>query len=145
MLVVFTFCWAGLCFRDPMRGRRVGPCAAGISEGSPDSTRSNARAQYILGELARRDQNWDEATSRFSQAAKLDPNFAEAYLGWGASLVSDQKYEDAIAPLRIAEHLTPGNPDIHHALATALVRSGHKEEADKEFAIHRRLSSATGA
>lgn len=106
---------------------------------------SNSAAQYILGELARRDQNWDEATSRFSQAAKLDPNFAEAYLGWGASLVSDQKYQDAIAPLRIAEHLTPGNPDIHHALATALVRSGHKEEADKEFAIHRRLSSAKNA
>jgi Tfp pilus assembly protein PilF len=106
---------------------------------------SNSAAQYILGELARRDQNWDEATSRFSQAAKLDPNFAEAYLGWGASLVSDQKYQDAIAPLRIAERLTPGNPDIHHALATALVRSGHKEEADREFAIHRRLSSAKNA
>jgi tetratricopeptide (TPR) repeat protein len=106
---------------------------------------NNSAAQYILGELARRDQNWDEATSRFSQAAKLDPNFAEAYLGWGASLVSDQKYQDAIAPLRIAERLTPGNPDIHHALATALVRSGHKEEADREFAIHRRLSSAKNA
>jgi tetratricopeptide (TPR) repeat protein len=103
---------------------------------------NNSAAEYILGELARRDQNWDEATSRFSQAAKLNPNFAEAYLGWGVSLVGDQKYQEAIAPLRIAERLTPGNPDIHHALATALVRSGHKEEADKEFAIHRSLSSA---
>jgi Flp pilus assembly protein TadD len=80
--------------------------------------------------------------SRFSAAAKLDPSFAEAYLGWGASLVSTKKYEQAIAPLRIAERLTPGNPDIHHALATALSRSGHKEEAEKEFAIHRSLSSA---
>jgi len=102
---------------------------------------NNSAAEYILGELARRDQNWDEASSRFSQAAKLNPNFAEAYLGWGVSLVGDQKYQEAIAPLRIAERLTPGNPDIHHALATALVRSGHKEEADKEFAIHRSLSS----
>src|SRR5436305_1565828 len=31
---------------------------------------SNGGAEYILGELARRDQNWDEAISRFSQAAK---------------------------------------------------------------------------
>lgn len=102
----------------------------------------NSGAEFILGELARREQNWDEAISRFSAAAKLDPNFAEAYLGWGASLVSAKKYEPAIAPLRIAERLTPGNPDIHHALATALSRSGHKEEAEKEFAIHRSLSSA---
>ncbi len=101
----------------------------------------NSTAEYILGELARREQNWDEAVSRFSAAAKLNPNFAEAYLGLGASLIDQKKYPEAISPLRTAERLTPGNPDIHHALATALVRSGHKEEAEKEFAIHRSLTS----
>jgi tetratricopeptide (TPR) repeat protein len=103
---------------------------------------SNAGAEYILGELARRDEKWDEAISRFSQAAKLNPNFAEAYLGWGLCLVTIKKYEDAIGPLRTAERLTPGNPEVHHTLATALERSGHKEEAEKEFAIHRSLTSA---
>jgi len=102
---------------------------------------NNSAAEYILGELARRDQNWEEAVSRFSQAAKLNPNFAEAFLGWGVSMVGAGKYEAAIPPLRTAERLTPGNPEIHHALATALVRSGHKEEAEKEFAIHRSLTS----
>src|SRR6266481_1550427 len=105
----------------------------------------NAGAHYVLGELARRDQRWDEAISRFSQAAKLDSNFAEAYLGWGACLVAVKRYEDAIPPLRVAVRLTPGNPAIHHALATALERSGHKEEAEKEFAIHRSLDSAAPA
>ncbi len=104
----------------------------------------NAGAHYILGELARRDEKWDEAISRFSQAAKLDPNFAEAYLGWGLCLVTVKRYEEAIPPLRTAERLTPGNPEVHHLLATALARSGHKEEAEKEFAIHRSLSSAPG-
>ena len=103
---------------------------------------SNAGAEYVLGELARRDEKWDEAISRFSQAAKLNPNFAEAYLGWGLCLVTVKKYEDAISPLRTAERLTPGNPEVHHTLATALARSGHKEEAEKEFAIHRSLTSA---
>ena len=110
---------------------------------------SNVDAQYVLGELARRDEKWDEAISRFSQAAKLDPNFAEAYLGWGVSLLGDKKYAESIAPLRTAERLTPANPDIHNALATALVRTGNKEEAQKEFAILRSLSgdhpSETGA
>ncbi len=106
---------------------------------------NNAGAHYVLGELARRDEKWDEAISRFSKAAKLDSNFAEAYLSWGICLVTVKKYEDAIPPLRVAESLTPGNPAIHHALATALQRSGHKEEAEKEFAIHRSLDSATSA
>lgn len=106
----------------------------------------NVDAQYILGELARRNENWSEAISHFSQAAKLAPNFAEAYLGWGVSLLGDKKYQEAISPLRTAERLTPANPDIHNALATALVRTGHKEEAEKEFAILRSLgSNNTGA
>src|SRR5438034_745299 len=80
---------------------------------------SNAGAQYILGELARRDDKCDEAISRFSQAAKLDPNFAEAHLGWGLCLVTVKRYEEAIPPLRVAERLSPRNPTVHYALATA--------------------------
>src|SRR5256885_9201945 len=106
---------------------------------------NNAGAQYILGELARRDEKWDDAISRFSQAAKLDSNFAEAYLSWGLCLVTVKRYEEAIPSLRAAERLMPGNPAVHHALATALERSGHKAEAEKEFAIHRSLNSAAPA
>ena len=106
---------------------------------------SNADADYILGELALRDENWDEAISRFTQAAKLNPNFAEAQLRLGSCFVAVKKFEEAILPLRTAEQLMPGNPEVHHTLATALARSGHKEEAEKEFAIHRSLTSAQGS
>jgi tetratricopeptide (TPR) repeat protein len=99
----------------------------------------NAGAVYVLGELARRDENWDEAIARFSQAAKLDTSLAEAYLEWGSCLVTVKKYGEAIEPLRVAERLTPGNPAVHFNLATALSRSGHKDEAEREFAIHRSL------
>lgn len=106
---------------------------------------SNAGAHYILGELARRDAKCDEAIPQFSEAVKHNPSFAEAYLGEGLCLVTLKKYEEAIPPLRIAERLTPGNPEIHHTLATALQRSGHKEEAEREFAIHRSLTSGPGS
>lgn len=106
---------------------------------------SNAGAHYILGELARRDAKCDEAIPQFSEATQLDTNFAEAYLGKGLCLVTLKKYEDAIPPLRIAERLTPGNPEVHNTLGTALQRSGHKEDAEKEFAIHRSLTSAQGS
>ena len=105
---------------------------------------NNAGAIYILGELNRRDQKWDEAISRYTQAVKLDPNLAEAYLGWGFCLVNLKKYEDAIPPLRTAERLMPANPEVHHSLGTALERSGHKQEAQKEFAIHETLRSGAG-
>jgi tetratricopeptide (TPR) repeat protein len=105
----------------------------------------NAGAHYILGELARRDGKCDEAMPRFTQATNLDPNFAEAYLGQGLCLVTMKKYEEAIPPLRSAERLMPQNPEVHNTLGTALQRSGHKEEAQKEFAIHESLQSAAGA
>ncbi len=101
----------------------------------------NAAAHYVLGELARREENWDEAIAQFSAAAKLDDNFAEAYLGWGFALVTVKRYQEAIPPLRIAERLTPGNPTVHYSLGTALIRTGQKEEAEKEFALHRSLTT----
>ena len=105
---------------------------------------NNAGAIYILGELDRRDQKWDEAISRYNQAIKADPNLAEAYLGLGYCLVNQKKYEDAIPPLRTAERYMPQNPEVHNSLGTALQRSGHKEEAQKEFAIHEKLIAAEG-
>jgi tetratricopeptide (TPR) repeat protein len=101
----------------------------------------NAGAHYVLGELARRDENWEEAIAHFSTAAKLDPTFAEAYFAWGFCLVTVRRYEEAIAPLRVAERLAPGNPEVHFNLATALSRTGNKEEAEKEFAIHRSMTA----
>jgi tetratricopeptide (TPR) repeat protein len=100
----------------------------------------NAGAEYILGELARRDEKWDEAISRFSMAAKLDSTFAEAYLGWGFCLVTVKRYEEAIPPLRVAVRLQQGNPSAHYNLAVALSRTGNQEEAEREFAVQRQLT-----
>ena len=99
----------------------------------------NAGAHFVLGELESKSENWEEAIKHFSAATKLDPNFAEAYVGWGFALVTLKRYAEAIPPLRTAERLTPANPAIHYSLGTALTRTGHQEEAEKEFAIHREL------
>jgi tetratricopeptide (TPR) repeat protein len=105
----------------------------------------NAGALYILGELARRAEDWDDAIARFSQAANLDSNFAEAYLGWGSCLVAVKKFAEAVPPLRTAERLQPDNPAVHYNLAVALSRTGNNEEAQKEFAIHRQLTEKSAA
>jgi tetratricopeptide (TPR) repeat protein len=104
----------------------------------------NAGAEYVLGELARQNQQWDEAVKRFSHAAKLDPQFGEAFLGLGASLISQKQYAEAIVPLETAVRLEPRNPDAHYNLAMAYTRAGRKQDGEKEFAIHHRIIGNEG-
>jgi tetratricopeptide (TPR) repeat protein len=101
---------------------------------------ANAGAEYVLGELAREQNQWPEAIQHFSRATELDTGFGDAYLGLGIALLSAKRFPDAIPPLQTAVKLEPRNPASHYNLATALSRVGRKEEADKEFAIHRKMT-----
>ncbi len=106
---------------------------------------SNAAAEYVLGELARQDQSWDDAIAHFSRAAKLDPGFGEAFVGWGGSLVSQKQFSDAIPPLETAVKLQKGNPAAHYMLGIAYSRTGRKEEGEREFAIQQKLTQKGAA
>jgi len=101
---------------------------------------SNAEAEFILGELARQDQQWDDAVKHFSRASQLDAGFGDAFLGLGASLIATKKFAEAVPALEAAVKLQPTNPVAHYNLATAYSRTGKKAEADKEFAIHRQMT-----
>jgi len=101
---------------------------------------TNAGAEYVLGEMARQGGQWDEAVQHFSQATKLDAGFGDAFLGLGNSLLSAKRFADAVPPLQTAVKLESRNPGAHYSLATALTRAGRKEEAEKEFAIHRQMT-----
>ena len=102
----------------------------------------NAGAEYILGKIAQQESQWEEAIAHFSRAATLNVNFGDAYMSWGFCLVNLKRYEEAIAPLRVAVRLQQGNPSAHYNLAVALSRTGKKEEAEKEFAINRQLTQS---
>lgn len=101
---------------------------------------SNAGAEYVSGELARQTQDLPGAVEHFAKARTLDPNFGDAYLGLGMALLGEKKYEDAIAPLEMAVKLEPENPASHYNLATAYARTGHKEEAEREFALQQQAA-----
>jgi Flp pilus assembly protein TadD len=70
----------------------------------------------------------------------LNPTFADAFIGLGKSLVSAGRPEEAVKPLENAVKLQPENPVAHFQLATAYRRAGRKEEAEREFAVHRKTS-----
>ena len=101
---------------------------------------ANPEAEYVLGELARQAQQWDEAVQHFSRASQLDAGFGDAFLGLGQSLIATKKFSEAIPPLEMAAKLEPANPGAHYNLATAYSRAGRKAEADREFAIHRQMT-----
>ncbi len=101
---------------------------------------SNAGAEYVLGELARQDLQWDDAVLHFSKASKLDTNFSDAYLGLGTSLLQLKRFPEAIAALETTVKLEPRNPNAHYSLAMAYSRAGRKQDAEKEFAIHQQMT-----
>jgi tetratricopeptide (TPR) repeat protein len=97
----------------------------------------NAGAEFILGELSKQAQQWDDAIDHFSRAAKLDPNFADAFLGLGLSLNSVNRFAEAIPPLEAGAKLQPDNPTGHYQLAIAYSHVGRKEDARKEAQLQR--------
>jgi tetratricopeptide (TPR) repeat protein len=100
----------------------------------------NAGAEYVLGELARQARDWSRAIDHFSKATKLDPAFADAFIGLGRSLIADRKFPEAIAPLEHAVKLRTENPAAHYHLAMAYSRVGRKEDAERESAAFRQAS-----
>jgi tetratricopeptide (TPR) repeat protein len=100
----------------------------------------NAGAEYILGELARQAQQWEDAIEHFSRASKLDANFADAFLGLGFSLNSVGRHAEAVPPLETGVRLQPGNPTGHYQLAIAYNRVGRKEDAKREAALQKQAA-----
>ena len=100
----------------------------------------SAGSEYYLGELARRAGELPEAIRHFTHATELNSSFAEAYYGLGRALLDAGKPADSAAPLETAEKLTPENPTIHFALATAYQRLGRKQDAAREFDLQKSTS-----
>jgi tetratricopeptide (TPR) repeat protein len=102
----------------------------------------NAGAEGVLAEIAAHAGDAAAAIDHYRRATTLDSGFAEAYVGLGSTLVSEKRYAEAVPPLETAVKLAPDDPMAHYNLAIALSRTGRKEDADREFAIHRKMQEA---
>jgi tetratricopeptide (TPR) repeat protein len=98
---------------------------------------SNAAAEFMLGDIARQAQQWNEAITHFSRAMKLDPGFEEAYLGLGMALNASGKYAEAVAPLESYVKMEAADPAGHYQLSIAYAKLGQKEDAAREMALQR--------
>ncbi len=94
----------------------------------------------LLGEIARRAGSWDEAIPHFTQASKIDPGFAEAFLALGMTLNSAQRFSEAVGTLERYVKVLPLDPAGHYQLSIAYARLGRKDDAAREMAIQRQIS-----
>jgi tetratricopeptide (TPR) repeat protein len=104
--------------------------------------RHDAPSEFMLGDIARQAQRWPEAIRHFSQAAKLDAGFSEAYLGLGIAFNASEKYSDAIAPLEIYVKMEPSDAAGHYQLAIAYGRAGRRDDAARQMALQQEAEKA---
>jgi tetratricopeptide (TPR) repeat protein len=97
----------------------------------------NAGAEYVLGEIARQESQWNEAIQHFTKASKLDAGLSDALLGLGIAFIAEKRPVEAIPPLETYVRLQPRNPAGHYQLAMAYSRAGRKEDAKREAAQQR--------
>lgn len=102
----------------------------------------NAAAEFVLGELARRSNRWEDAIAHFTRASTLDVGFSEAYLALGMSLTASGQFARSIAPLEKYVRMEPGDPAGHYQLALAYARIGNREASAREMVLQRQAAAA---
>jgi tetratricopeptide (TPR) repeat protein len=106
---------------------------------------SNASAEFILGELARRKGDWSVAIQHFTQATHLDVGFSEAYLALGMSLAAAGRYADAKPPLGHYVQLEPDDPSGYYQLAIADAHTGDQAGARREMDLQQQAAARAKA
>ena len=100
---------------------------------------TNANAAYEAGELHRKAARFARAFELFSLAINHYPDFEEALVALGRTLVSLHKPEQALAPLRKALCLNANNEVTWFQLAQAYRALSNSAEQQKAFAAYQRL------
>src|ERR1700730_8886688 len=78
---------------------------------------SDAMQHVQAGLEARKQHQIDVEITEFREAARIDPNLADAYLNLGAAYMEKHDYGAAIMPLKRALELSPDLMGDHQCLA----------------------------
>jgi Tfp pilus assembly protein PilF len=96
-----------------------------ILKSDPGNPQANLRLGYLLLDS----NKCKEAIPRFDSAIAAHLPSADAHLGLAGCQASGRQFDSAIATLRDAERIEPGNPVVTANLGLVLSDSGHPGEA----------------
>ncbi len=107
---------------------------------------STPQPHYVLGLIAKTQNQPDAAAAAFQQVLKIDPNDVGANVNLGQLYAQQRKYAEAVASFRTALAAEPYNATALYNLGTALMRAGQRDQAQKainQFQELRQLGSGT--
>ncbi len=102
----------------------------------------NPQAWYNLGLAQHAGNELDEALKSFQEAVKLDPQDVDSYYFEGVCYSEMKQFDQAIAILEQALGVNALHASAEFALARALQRAGHTQEAKDHFKRFQHLTSA---
>jgi tetratricopeptide (TPR) repeat protein len=89
------------------------------------------QAHYVLGLIARGDDNLEAATTAFERVLTIDPTDAGAKVNLGQIALQQRQYDRALPLFRDALAAEPYNVTAAYSIALALTRAGKAEEGRK--------------
>lgn len=105
----------------------------------------NGNATYEIGEIYRQAGRLDQAEQYFERALQLYPDFEEAQLGLAATLMAQEKPEQALPHLKAAIALNADDEVSWYRLAEVERTLGNKSEQQNALAQFRKLHQAAVA
>jgi tetratricopeptide (TPR) repeat protein len=100
----------------------------------------NPDAEYELGEINREQGKYDLAVNHFSRAVSQQPDFAEARIGLGRTLLKLTQTAQAVLHLKEAARLDPENKVPHVLLANAYRALGDSAASQAEMNAYSELN-----
>jgi len=94
-----------------------------------DVTHDNSLAHNELGNALKQEGKFGKAMFHYSQALRINPNYAEAHNNLGYTLTRQKNYQDAVYHYNEALRIKPTYAEAHNNLGTALLYQGNDKEA----------------
>ena len=101
--------------------------AEALSGGAGAVALARAKLAYLHGDSKGAERLLDDLLRR-------EPDDGPALLALGKVLVSDKRFDDALAVFRHAQRIAPGEPSLHYKIAAILHQLGRDSEARGECA-----------
>jgi tetratricopeptide (TPR) repeat protein len=93
---------------------------------------------FIMGEILRQQENWEQAAAVYSEVLRQDPDFPEAHTKLSFVLYRSGDGEEALRQAKAALAHTPNNAEAHKNAGLALDALGKSDAAVAEYkeALH---------
>jgi tetratricopeptide (TPR) repeat protein len=99
----------------------------------------SAAAEYAVGEIFRRRQDYVQAAQHLQRALALDPNMAETHIALAQMFMAQHDPHNSSREAALAVQLQPRNAKAHYALMVAYRSEGKMDDAGKELALFQQL------